>query len=326
MMKSSPLSLGLKHVKFPPRLRGAIAWFRGALAGRPCVARMQHVLERLGYSAGTKLLIIHADDLGMAYSINRASLLALEQGFVSSASLMIPCPWLSEVVKYVRSHPQADIGVHLTLSSEWNCYRWGPVAARERVRSLLDEDGYFHADMSSASRHAKPEEVELELRAQIDRALELNIQPTHLDSHMGVLFTRLELYAVLIKVAHDYGIPFLSSLWKPSARMMSMLTEQDFYVQQVGPDDGVPLDQLTAAYVKAIEELKPGLHEMIVHPGYDGPELKAITAGHLHMNSHRRQRDFDAISGPEFQRALEINQVTLLRWRDLKNLVYPAQA
>jgi len=281
---------------------------------------MQRVIERLGYSAGTKLLIIHADDLGMAHSINRASLLALEQGFVSSASLMIPCPWLSEVVEYVRTHPLADIGVHLTLTSEWNGYRWGPVAARERVRSLLDEDGYFHADMWSASRHAKPEEVELELRAQIDRALELNIQPTHLDSHMGVLFTRMELYAVLIKVAHDYGIPFLSGLWKPSARMMSMLTERDFYLQPVGPADPVPLDQIVSAYVKVIEDLQPGLHEMIVHPGYDGPELKAITTGHLHMNSRRRQRDFDAISTQEFRRALEVNQVTLLRWRDLKAL------
>src|SRR5262245_3119119 len=128
------------------------------------------LVERLGYPADAKLLIVHADDLGAAHSINIASIKAFEVGLVNSGSIMIPCPWLSEIATYARSHPEADLGLHLTLTSEWTPYRWGPVLSKERVPSLLDSSGYFYLTESEAAAKANPKEVEAEVRAQIERA------------------------------------------------------------------------------------------------------------------------------------------------------------
>src|SRR5260370_19426989 len=140
--------------------------------------------ERLGYPRDAKLLVVHADDLGAAHSINRAAIKALQSGLVSSASIMIPCPWLPEIAAYARAHPEADLGLHLTLTSEWSLYRWSPVLGRERVPSLLDSSGYLYPLESEATAQMDIKEVEAEIRAQIAPARALGIQPTHLDSHM----------------------------------------------------------------------------------------------------------------------------------------------
>src|SRR6267378_306301 len=133
-------------------------------------AAAKTLAERLGYPKDAKLLIVHADDLGMAHSINSASIRGLESGLVSSASIMIPCPWLPEIAAYARSHPQADLGLHLTLTSEWSLYRWGPVLGKDRVPTLLDSSGYFYPLESEAAAHIDVKEAEAEVRAQIARA------------------------------------------------------------------------------------------------------------------------------------------------------------
>src|SRR5262249_39809210 len=152
------------------------------------------LVQRLGYAADQKLLIVHADDLGMAHSVNRASIKALETGLVSSASIMVPCPWLPEIAAYAKAHPQADLGLHLTLTSEWKQLRWGPVLGRERASSLVDSDGYFYSLESEAAAHMDVREAESEIRAQIERAKTLGIKPTHLDSHMGTLYQNKALF------------------------------------------------------------------------------------------------------------------------------------
>src|SRR6266849_10533008 len=162
--------------------------------------------ERLGYPRDAKLLIVHADDLGAAHSINTASIKGLESGLVSSASIMFPCPWLPEIAAYARAHPEADLGLHLTLTSEWSSYRWGPVLGRERVPSLLDGGGYLPLE-SEATAHMDIKEVEAEIRAQIARARAFGIQPTHLDSHMGTLYQSKALFETLLRVARENKLP-----------------------------------------------------------------------------------------------------------------------
>ena len=159
------------------------------LLGLNVAAQTKSTAERLGYPAGSKLLILHADDLAVAHSVDAASFDALNSGAVSSASIMVPCPWLTEVADYAKSHPDADLGLHLTLTSEWKTYRWGSVDSSDKVSSLLQPDGTFYSTTEEATAHDKPDEAELEIRAQVERALAVGIHPTHLDSHMGSLFS-----------------------------------------------------------------------------------------------------------------------------------------
>src|ERR1700685_4158842 len=142
----------------------------------------QTLVERLGYPPGTKLIVVHADDLGETHSVNAAAIKALQGGTINSASLMVPCPWFPEIADYAKSHPDVDFGLHLTLTSERVYYRWGPVAPLDKVPSLVDRGGYLHHDWDHNER-ADPRDVEVELRAQIERALAMEVRPTHLDSH-----------------------------------------------------------------------------------------------------------------------------------------------
>src|SRR2546421_5876991 len=161
-------------------LVGFISMLPAAFAQTAAGART--LQEKLGYPRTAKLLIIHADDLGMAHSVNQATFEALEKGWVTSASVMVPTPWFPEVVRWAKAHPEADLGIHLTLDSEWTGFRWGPVAPADQVGSLLDAAGYLPLDPELL--HGKLPEVERELHAQIERARASGIQPTHFDSHM----------------------------------------------------------------------------------------------------------------------------------------------
>src|SRR6266513_1136037 len=140
-------------------------------------AQTRTVAERLGYPRDAKLLILHADDLGFSHSADAASFDALDRGAISSASIMIPTPWITEVAAYAKAHPNADLGLHLTLTSEWETYRWGSVAPADQVPSLLDSSGTFAKLEKLVGARAKPAEAEREIRAQVERALALGIHP-----------------------------------------------------------------------------------------------------------------------------------------------------
>jgi predicted glycoside hydrolase/deacetylase ChbG (UPF0249 family) len=284
-------------------------------------AQTRTIAERLGYPANSKLLIIHADDLGAAHSVNAASFDALDKGAISSASAMVPTPWITEVAAYAKAHPNADIGLHLTLTSEWETYRWGSVAPSDQVPSLMDSTGTFPNDEKFVAARAKPFEVEREIRAQIDRAMALGIRPTHLDSHMGALFTTPDLIATYVKVAHDYRLPFLALKASPLATPQAGITAKDVLLDAVIiADRNVPRDQWKAFYLKAIADLKPGLTELLVHLGYDDSELQAVMVDHEAFGSLWRQKDYDVVSSPEFKKALKDNRVILVTWKELQKL------
>ena len=271
------------------------------------------VAERLGYPPDSKLLILHADDLAVAARIY----------FQTATSIMVPCPWLTEVAAYAKAHPYADLGLHLTLTSEWKTYRWGPVESKAAVPSLLDLAGYLWQDTPLAVGALKADQAEREIRAQIERAIAMGIHPTHLDSHMGALFSRPDLFAVYVKVAREYKLPFLAFIDPdtPTA-LSSILSDKDVLLNSVLiADPSVHPGDWNNFYANAIRNLKPGVTEIIVHLGYDDAELQAVMVDHVDYGAAWRQRDYNVVTSPEFKKLLQDNHVILIQWRDLKKLL-----
>jgi hypothetical protein len=282
------------------------------------LAQTTTAAERLGYPADTKLLIIHADDLAVSHSQDRASFAALDRREASAASIMVPCPWLTEVAAYAQAHPDADLGLHLTLTSEWRNYRWGPLASRNEVPGLLGPDGNLWPDVPFVTKHATAAEIEKEIRAQIEQAMKVGIRPTHLDSHMGTLFATAY-FPVYVKVAREYGLPFLAMRTPgAAASMLALLKDSDILPDAIEMATNVKPENWASYYLGLITSLKPGLTELIVHLAYDDAEMQAITEGHPAYGSAWRQRDFDVITSPEFQQALKNNRVTLIGWKQIK--------
>jgi predicted glycoside hydrolase/deacetylase ChbG (UPF0249 family) len=286
-------------------------------------AQTKTIAERLGYAADAKLLIVHADDLAVAHSVDAASFDALDKGAVTSASIMVPCPWLTEVAAYAKSHLDVDLGLHLTLTSEWKTFRWGPVESKNRVSSLLDPDGYLWSEVAPAARTIRPEEAEREIHAQIEQAVAAGIHPTHLDTHMGTLLATPDLFAVFVKIGHEYNLPFLAPrLLGERGKLFSMLSEKDIVLDSVVmASPSVRADAWKDFYTNAINNLKPGLTEMIVHLGHDDAELRAVMVGHPDYGSAWRQRDYDFVTSPEFKKVLQENNVILVKWKDLQMLL-----
>src|SRR5438552_4405077 len=239
---------------------------------------MTTIQERLGYPRDARLLVIHADDAGMAHSVNRATLEALEQGWITSASILVPCPWFPEVARWARAHPDADLGVHLALTSEWTSFRWGPVSPADAVPSLLDEQGYLPLVETTVAARARPEEAERELRAQIDRARAAGIRLSHLDSHMAALFRTAPLFALYRRLGAAYGLPQL--LERAGARggdaaAFATGAQADALLDRVvSINPGVPASGWEAAYEKMLAPLPPGAYELIVHLAYDDEEMQ----------------------------------------------------
>jgi chitin disaccharide deacetylase len=275
-------------------------------------AAEKNAAEQLGYSPETTLLIIHADDLAVSHSEDRASFAALDQRAATSASIMVPCPWLTEIAEYAKQHPDADLGLHLTLTSEWKNYRWGPVASSDKVPSLLAADGNLFPGVIQVINSASPGEVETEIRAQIERAKRAGIHPTHVDSHMGTLFNP-KFFPVYVKVAREYGLPFLAT--RPAnapAEMLALLKDTDILPGSIAMASVVKPEDWASFYMGIIRGLKPGLTELIVHLDYDDAEMQAITEGHPEYGSAWRQRDFNVVTSPEFRQALRDNHVVLV--------------
>lgn len=281
--------------------------------------------ERLGYPADAKLLIVHADDLGVAHSVNDASIKAFASGLVNSGSIMIPCSWVPEIAAYARTNPQADLGLHLTLTSEWTNYRWGPLSRNDRVSSLLDESGYLYLTEREAASHAKISEVETEIRAQVERARKLGIKPTHLDSHMGTLYQSKELFALLLQVARENKLPVrMSKEWFGRLTYLPSLLQPDDVVLDhiVSIDTTVATDGWVKFYSDAISNMQPGVTEFVVHIAHDDSEMRAISADHPNWGAAWRERDFQFLTSDAFRKLLEENHIRLVTWRDLRKVQY----
>jgi hypothetical protein len=272
------------------------------------------VLKRLRYPADARLLILHADDVGMSHSANMASFEALQKGYVTSASIMVPCPWFSEAAEFARAHPEYDFGLHLTLTSEWQVYRWRPVRL-EGVESLVDAMGYFPRESGSVRRNAKPDEAEAEVTAQLARASEAGIVFSHLDNHMGAMSQSAALFAVYLKAGQKARVPVLIS---PSEAKAYAAVVAEFGRNLPAPEPLGPREGVNAVdwFRQRFATLPPGLYYTVVHLGQDDEELRAIMredAG----GARARAADLQTVSDPAFREALERYHIQLVSWKEI---------
>ena len=295
----------------------------GLLLGAPASAQApaSTIQERLGHPPGARLIVIHADDLGMAHSVNRATFEALEKGWITSASMLVPCPWFPEAARWARAHPDADLGIHLALNSEWTGFRWGPVSGASAVPSLLDAEGYLPLVEPTVVQQAKPAEVERELRAQIDRARAAGVRLTHLDSHMGTLFGSPALFDVYRRLGAAYDLPLLlerlgergedASGFAPGAQA-DALVDRVVSIEPGASPAGWP-----AAYEKMLAPLPPGVYELIVHLAHDDDEMRGATADHPDWGAAWRQSDFDLVRSAWFRDFLRSHGFVPVKWSEL---------
>lgn len=283
-------------------------------------APVKSVQERLGYPANARLLILHADDYGMNHSVNRAISEALENHWITSASILVPCPWFLEAAAYAKAHPDTDLGIHQALNSEWTTFRWGPVTSRDQVPSLLDAEGYLPLDTPEVVQKAKASEAESELRAQISRAQKFGVHVTHLDTHMGALFQNAPLFSTYQKLGAEFRLPILAARIGPEhsvpafARMSAdqLLLDRVF---EISP--GVDPKDWMSWYEKQLAPLGPGVYQVILHLAYDDDEMRGATFNHPDWGAAWRQRDLDMVKSPEFQKFLKEQGFVLVGWKDL---------
>ena len=288
-------------------------------------SQKKNLAERLGYPKDAKLVIIHSDDLGVSHSENAASITAMEKGSVSSASIMVPCPWLSESASYARSHPQADLGLHITLTCEYQYYKWGPVTSKDKVPGLINKNGYFYSSVDSVIQYASTAEVEQEIRNQVIKGKQMGIDPTHLDVHMGTTLSSLDFFKAYLKVGHEYKIPVLiTSFFQPSLKkkMDSLLTDKDVVVDNIL--SGMPGDFKTgfpAFYTNGIKNLKPGLTYVIIHTAYDNDEMRALKGDNPDWGAAWRQAEFNFFTSPECAKVIKENNVYVITWKEIRDKI-----
>jgi predicted glycoside hydrolase/deacetylase ChbG (UPF0249 family) len=250
------------------------------------------VLKKLGFSDDDRVLIIHTDDIGMCQASVTAYADLDRAGVISSGAVMVPCPWFPAAAAYAREHPETDLGVHLTLTSEWDTYRWGPISTRDPASGLLDEEGYLHRESAGVQEAGDPTAVQRELEAQVERALAAGMAPTHIDTHMGAV-AHIKFIPAYIQTALKYRLPMMMfRLDRAGWEEVGLEGEAaEMAVGMVAELEGMGmplLDHLiqmeldapegrTEQVVAAFAGLKPGITHFIIHPSKDTAELRAIT-------------------------------------------------
>jgi chitin disaccharide deacetylase len=313
---------------------GLCAW---AAAQPVWPAHQMTTAETLGYGADARLLLIQAEDLGMAHSIDKASFEALEKGWVTTAGILVPAPWFPEVVRLFHIHPTVDVGIQLDLNSEWLSYRWRSVSIQPAASDLLDPSGYLPKNAQYIGRHAKPEEVASEFRAQLDGAKKAGIPISHLDSHGGIVLYTPWLFKEYWKASAESG---LAAILSKEYVFQRGKPTQKLNIYEVGDVEvditTLPIDRIItmepgfaqkewlSAYERTLGALPPGVYLLSVHLGYNDEELQAMTVDHPNWGAQWRQNDLDVVSNPEFQKFLKDKGFILVGWKDLQKAM-PAQ-
>lgn len=249
--------------------------------------------ERLGYPAGKKVIMLHIDDAGMCEEANIATKRYLSAGHVQSAAVMMPCPNSEDMIEWAKENPKIDVGLHLTHTSEWKNYRWPSVSPVDEVPSLIDEEGNLWHEVPQVVEHATVEDVEKEIRAQIEKSIALGYRPDHIDTHMGTLYGHPEYSKAFLKVAMEYNIPanaidmsdslvveyYKEAGYPITDEMITYLAE--YTLPKVDNFTSAPnaktYEEKVEAFKGLIKSLRPGLTEIIFHPSVETDQLKGIT-------------------------------------------------
>ncbi len=276
------------------------------LSASPTVAAGQADASRRPGTSEPVYLIIRSDDAGMSHSVNMGLRRLIETDLPVSVSIMFACPWYQEMVEILKRHPAVAVGIHLTLNSEWKNYRWGPVAGRGAVPTLVDADGYFFSSSEDLYRN-RPDvrEVEAELRAQIDRARRSGLAIDYVDYHMGTAVRYPEFREITERLAREFGLGM----------------SEYFGETRGSPQYAAAPPSKSDSLLALIDRLHPGFNLVVTHVGIDDSELGAL----VDMNSdyplpdmsRHRQGELDALTSRQFSEALEARNVRLITYRQL---------
>ena len=269
-------------------------------------------LKKLGFSDTDRAVIIHTDDIGMCHAAVQAFKDLWSFGTITSAAVMVPCPWFPAVAQMCRENPEIDMGVHATLNSEWESYRWAPVSTRDQASGLLDADGYFHQWHQAVYDNAKPEAVEVEVNAQIERALAAGIDVTHVDSHMGTIMNPLFIQSY-IQTAASRLLPSLLPRMGAQGTQMVEMNEQEMQLDE--PNEQIQME--TAK--ELLGNLPEGITHFILHPSIDTAELRSIAP-----DWESRVANYNVFMSDELKMFIEREDIKLIGYRHIRNAMRSA--
>ena len=288
-------------------------------------------LAALGFPPDARVALVHADDVGMCHGANSAFIELSRLGAVTCGSVMVPCPWFRDLAERSAGEPSVDLGIHLTLTSEWAGYRWGPLSTLSRASGLIDDDGYFWRTLALLTEHVVAEAAEVEFRAQIERALSAGIEATHLDTHMGVAVIP-SLLDIYLKLGAEYGLPVLLPR-RPDEyfRVLKMAPPEPEPYRRAAAgleargvpliDDfrltpGVPSAESDATYRRLAASLPTGLTFIALHPNAPG-DIEGIVPPRAHF----RTDEYRILSEGSFTTWLAENGVHTIGYRALRDLM-----
>ena len=285
-------------------------------------------LQKLGYSDNDRLVILHTDDIGMCQASVQAFKDLWAFGTISSGATMVPCPWFPAVAQMCRENPEIDMGVHATLNAEWESYRWGPVFTSEAGSGLIDEAGYFHQWHQAVYDNATPEAVDIEINAQIERALAAGIDVTHVDSHMGTVMNSLFVQSY-VQAAAKRSLPcMLPSLTARGIEMMGVGEKERMeYAPFVDMLESLNIPTMDGIFGMPLEhdhdpigvaksllgDLPVGITHFIFHPSVDTPELRAIAP-----DWPARVANYNAFMSDELKKFLEAEDIKVIGYRPIR--------
>jgi predicted glycoside hydrolase/deacetylase ChbG (UPF0249 family) len=287
-------------------------------------------LRRLGFGPEDRVVIVHADDVGMCHAANVAFWEDQAFGVVTCGSVMMPCPWVPEMAAWCREHPGTDVGVHITLNSEWEGYRWGPLSTRDPKSGLVDKEGYMWSSVEDVHRHMDVDAAIAEMRTQIETALAMGIDVTHIDTHMGTVMMHSQLFRAYVQLAMEFRVPAMlpripkerMSEWGVAPELGQMLASTMDEIAVVG----FPvLDGICAAmeggdhlnvYRRLFDSVPVGLTHLLLHPSVPGHDIEAITD-----SAPYRIADYQTFLCPELEEYVAGQGIHLIGYRRLRDLI-----